>query len=74
MTGNRRSFNRGDWLHLVQIAVMLFTMGIAWAKIQSAAEQSSRNAHTLERVEHYLSSRDPEYWQRAKEEPRATTD
>jgi hypothetical protein len=74
MTGNRRSFNRGDWLHLIQIAVMLFSLGIAYAKIQEAAVQSGRNAHTLERVEHYLSSRDPDYWQRAKEEPSATTD
>jgi hypothetical protein len=69
MTKDRRAgFKLGDVLPIVQLVALLLSMGVAYEKITLAEDQSVRNAQTLERIEHYLSSRDPEYWQRTREE------
>lgn len=67
MGPDRRAISTGDILHVLQIAVLLAAAGVAYAKFQDSAEQSQANAHKLDRIEHYLSSRDPEYWQRSKD-------
>jgi hypothetical protein len=54
--------NFGDWLHLVQLAVLCISLGIAWARFDSAATQVQRHTAQLDRIEHYLSARDPNYW------------
>jgi hypothetical protein len=68
MDDRRRRLNTSDVLHLVQIAVLLISVGVAYEKLDLAVQQSSRTADKIERIEHYLSSKDPEYWRRSKDE------
>jgi hypothetical protein len=58
----------GDILHLVQIAFLLVSLGVGYEKLQEAESLSQANNATLNRVEHYLSSKDPDYWHRSKGE------
>jgi hypothetical protein len=62
MNDRRMAFNIGDALHVLQIAVLLIAMGVAYEKFNAAADASSHTADKVERIEHYLSSRDPNYW------------
>ena len=68
MGPDRRAISTGDILHVLQIAVLLASAGVAYAKFQDSAEQSRINANKLDRIEHYLSSKDPEYWIRSREQ------
>jgi hypothetical protein len=61
------SFNAGDAIHLLEVVVILVGMGAAYDKLQAAADQVANHSRQLDRIEHYLSSRDPEYWQRTRE-------
>lgn len=63
----RRSINTGDALHLIEIAVLLISIGISYAKLDAAAIQVKAQADQLERIEHYLSSKDPQYWKFSRE-------
>lgn len=65
--GNSRRLNIGDWLHVIEILVLVFSLGIAWAKFEYTEDIVVHHSQQLDRVEHYLSSRDPEYWKRAHE-------
>jgi hypothetical protein len=67
MAGEPLRLNTGDWLHLLQIAVMLISLGAAFERFRVMSENIDQHTDQLNRMEHYLSSRDPEYWQRTKE-------
>jgi hypothetical protein len=66
MDGNGKSWNLGDVLHLVQIAVLLITIGISYQKFNQNAETTGTHTEQLNRIEHYLSSKDPNYWNESK--------
>lgn len=68
MNGDRHTWNVGDVLHLIQIAMLLVALGVAYEKFQVMAEQVTATGKQLQRVEHYLSSKDSEYWHRSKDE------
>jgi hypothetical protein len=65
MTAPRLNF--GDWLHLVQIAVLFMSLGMIFSEYRETAAQVRQHTEQLTRIEHYLSSRDPEYWRIARE-------
>lgn len=62
MNGKPITLNIGDWLHLLQIAVLFISLGFAWSRLDMAAAQVNHHTQQLDRIEHYLSSRDPNYW------------
>jgi len=62
MDGTGARFNTGDVLHLLQIAVLLVCMGMAYQKLEASADQVNQHTRQLDRIEHYLSSHDPNYW------------
>jgi hypothetical protein len=64
----RNPMNRGDILHVIQIATLLFAAGVAYGQFKVVAVQTEDNSVQLNRIEHYLSSRDPKYWQITKEQ------
>jgi hypothetical protein len=57
----------GDWIHIGEIIAMLITIGMFVQTMKYTESQVDRHTVQLDRIEHYLSSRDPEYWQRTKE-------
>lgn len=60
--GNRRGFNAGDALHIVQIAILLITLGIGYEKLQETEQMVIGHTQVLNHIEHYLSSKDSHYW------------
>lgn len=52
--------------NVLKLAVLLFLFGGAWVKYQSEVDsvrqQNELILNHVERVEKYLSSKDPEYW------------
>lgn len=62
-----KRLNVGDLLHLLEIAVLLISIGVAYEKFTAAADQVELQRAQLNRVEHYLSSKDPDYWRLSKE-------
>jgi hypothetical protein len=67
MTTHPFRLNPGDWLHVVEFGLLLVTLGMFVKTIQYTESQVDKHSHQLDRIEHYLSSRDPEYWQRTQE-------
>ena len=63
-----RQLNIGDVLHIIQIAVLIASIGVAYERFDQVREAVVTHTRQLDRVEHYLSSKDPEYWQRSREE------
>lgn len=63
--GNGRKINIGDWIHIVEIAALLISLGMNYQKFEQIAVDVGRHTETLTRIEHYLSSKDPEYWQKS---------
>lgn len=57
-----RQMNLGDILHVLQIAVMLIAIGIAYEKFDIFTTQVGTHTQQLNRIEHYLSSKDSHYW------------
>jgi len=64
----RNSLSFGDLLHGIQIAVMLATLGIFYQQIQSGLEEIRNLKTQTTRIEHYLSSKDPHYWEHAEKQ------
>jgi hypothetical protein len=60
--GNGRRLNLGDALHIFQIAVLLVSLGIVYEKFDANALVTAIHTQQLDRIEHYLSSKDPNYW------------
>lgn len=65
-----RVFNIGDFLHVVQIGILLVSLGMIYEKFQQTLDLTGTHSRQLNRIEHYLSSKDPEYWKQTKEEDR----
>jgi hypothetical protein len=62
MTIDGKEFNFGDLLHIIQIAVLFISIGIVYAKFDSNAAVTTIHTQQLNRIEHYLSSKDQNYW------------
>ncbi len=62
-----QQFNAGDWLHIAQIVVLIASMGVFYEKIDSAMTAVQSHSKQIERIEHYLSSKDANYWKLSKE-------
>lgn len=63
MTLDRKPLNTGDVLHIFQIALLVGAMGMAYQQFQEQKAAVAEHTVQLNRVEHYLSSRDPRYWE-----------
>jgi hypothetical protein len=61
-----KNLNLGDVLHLVQIATLLFCIGVAYQKFDANAAVTNVHTQQLNRIEHYLSAKDPDYWNVSK--------
>jgi len=68
MNGDRRQFNTGDVLHIAQIVVMLVSLGIGYQKLADAVGRVDFHSDQLNRIEHYLSSHDANYWRDSRTE------
>lgn len=73
----RLNLNLGDILHIAQIVALVVTICAAYYKLDENAALTTAKfdenakvtaAHTqqLNRIEHYLSSKDSEYWNRSR--------
>jgi hypothetical protein len=62
-----RKFNFGDILHVLEIAVLLISIGIYWQRLELTMDREVEHGIKLDRIEHYLSSRDANYWKLSKE-------
>jgi hypothetical protein len=60
--GNGKFWNLGDTLHLIQIAVLLISLGVIYEKFDIFTSQVTTHTRQLDRIEHYLSSKDSHYW------------
>lgn len=60
-------FNSGDALHILEIAVLFIGMGMAYQQLKASADQVNQHTHQLDRIEHYLSAHDPNYWKIVEE-------
>ncbi len=58
----RAPFNWGDFLHLVQILLLVATLGTYYQQFRDAQQQLQSLSLTVQRVERYLSSHDRHYW------------
>jgi hypothetical protein len=61
-----KGLNAGDFLHLVQIAILLVSLGIAYEKFDANAVVTGIHTQQLDRIERYLSSKDSDYWIKSK--------
>ena len=68
MNGDKHEWSLGDLLHLVQIAVLLISIGIIYAKFDANTTVTGIHTQQLNRIEHYLSSRDSHYWDESKKD------
>jgi hypothetical protein len=59
----RAALNTGDILHGIQIAVMLATLGVFYQQMNDGLAQIRNLEGQVVRIEHYLSSKDPHYWE-----------
>lgn len=68
MPNEKEHINLGDWLHIFQIVVLFISLGILYEKIDMSMQTT--NAHTvkIDRIEHYLSSKDANYWKITKDD------
>ena len=66
--GDRHQWNIGDALHLVQIAILLISLGKAYEKFDANAQVTGKHTEQLDRIEHYLSSRDSKYWEDSRKD------
>ena len=57
----------GDLLHLVQIGVLLISIGIVYEKFDQNQKVTSTHTDQLNRIEHYLSSQDAHYWDKSRQ-------
>lgn len=62
-----RTITSGDIIHIAEFVMMLVTLGMFIQTMKYTAAQVDKHTDQLNRIEHYLSSRDPEYWERTKE-------
>jgi hypothetical protein len=63
---NGGKLNVGDWAHIIQIIALVFSIGVVYQKFDIFTAQVSVHTQQLDRIEHYLSSHDANYWQQSK--------
>lgn len=70
--GNGYKLNTGDFLHIFEVVVMIVSFVAAVARFDAKFDQNAAQViiHTqqLNRMEHYLASKDPEYYKRSKDD------
>lgn len=59
-------WNMGDGLHLLQIAILLIAIGVAYEKFDENTKVTGTHTEQLNRIEHYLSSKDSRYWDESR--------
>jgi hypothetical protein len=59
-------WNAGDFLHLLQIAMLLISIGAFYEKFTTAVDTMATHSQQLNRIEHYLSSKDSHYWDESR--------
>jgi hypothetical protein len=57
-----KGLNLGDILHILTIVTLVFSMGVAYQKFDANAIVTNIHTQQLDRIEHYLSSKDKDYW------------
>jgi len=65
MNGDSK-WNMGDFLHLLQIAMLLVSIGAFYQKMSGAIDTMTTHSQQLNRIEHYLSSKDSHYWDESR--------
>jgi|HubBroStandDraft_2_1064218.scaffolds.fasta_scaffold331262_3 hypothetical protein len=60
--GTGRGINLGDILHIAQIVALFISVGIFYQQSADTREKVDKHSESLERIEHYLSSKDAQYW------------
>ena len=66
--GKKVSFNIGDALHLIQIAILLISIGIVYEKFNIILDTTATHSDQLNRIEHYLSAKDSKYWRDSRQD------
>lgn len=61
-----RGLNLGDILHVVQIIVLGITIGVFYAESTANVVVTKTHTEQLNRIEHYLSSKDPNYYETSR--------
>lgn len=65
--GNGR-FTIGDLLHMIEIAMLFISLGVSYEKFEQTRAQVEVHTQSLDRIEHYLSSKDAKYWKLSKQD------
>lgn len=55
-------FNWGDFLHAIEIFLLVLSLGMGYQRMQDGLEQIKQLQTTVTRIDHYLSSKDLRYW------------
>lgn len=61
-------FNAGDLVHLIEVAAILVSIGMNYQKFEQIATDVGQHGQALTRIEHYLSSQDPQYWRKTHQD------
>jgi len=71
----RKQWNLGDVVNLAQLGMLiaslcfgLIKVGAIEARFDAILAQVGHHSQQLDRVEHYLSSKDAKYWQQSRED------
>ena len=65
--GTAIHLNVGDIAHLAEIAVVVVALFGFYAKVDQAMKAVESHSAQLQRIEHYLSSKDANYWKLSRE-------
>jgi hypothetical protein len=60
-------WNVGDLAHVLEVAILLISIGANYARFVQIETDVAEHTRALQRIEHYLASRDAEYWRKAVE-------
>lgn len=63
----RRQWNIGDFVHFLEVAALLVSIGINYGRFTQIQIEVSAHNRTLTRIERYLSAQDPNYWPKVKQ-------
>jgi hypothetical protein len=59
--------NWGTITNLLTIGAVLVSIGMNWQKFEENAKSVAEHSQALVRIEHYLSSKDANYWRETKQ-------
>ncbi len=63
----KRGLNLGDVIHIVQILILVGSIGVAYERFDEASRKINELTDQVTRMEHYLSSKDGSYWKLSRE-------